>query len=749
MKSAIFLSGSVLALVLAAPVVAQEAEPVSEIIITGEKISRSVQDTRTSVAVTTAKRIGEENLQTFYDVVRRTANVTETTGDTGFTIRGINSDNLLAGTRAGSLATVYVDGAALPNNVISTGAGLDMWDIGQVEIFRGPQSTIQGHNALAGAVVIRSKDPTFVWDARVRASASDQEEQSYSAAIGGPLVEDKLAFRLSVDNRISDGIIYNRTRKEYIDAYDIVNLRGKLLARPSEDLEFLLTWSRSERDSGHRFTYVRTDVPDYFDNRFNDSDYENSTDARVDILTLEARYRISDRWTLTPVVSWNRNRTTLKADLDRGPSPSQFNFQQWDEDTFSQELRLRYEGDALSALFGLYHFEREKAVPARSQSNVVTPVALIAAQLAANPATQPYAQAIATAYAAALPVLPVDYVTDQNEQTENIALFTDVRYRFNPKWSVVAGLRYDHEEYDLNGSTQAIFTGTWPNPAAFPPAFAPVIPVLNAGVAALVAQASGTTPSGPRSFEAWLPKLGAIYDFNTDVSGSFTVQRGYRSGGTSFNQLRSTIVAYDPEYTTNYELALRSLWFGRALSLNANLFYIDWQDQQVNVSLGGGTYDTQVANAGKSHLYGFEVETSHRLNAQFDWYASAGYVKTEFDEFDLVAGATTTDLSGTEFAYAPRWTFSAGATWRHEGFFANLNANYRARVYQETGLGQTNARIKARTLANTKFGYEARHWTASLYVNNLFDERYTQYAFPQHAMLGQPRTVGLILEARY
>lgn len=71
------------------------AQPeLEEVVVTGEKIDRSLQDTLTSVAVATGIRIEQENLQTLQDVYNRTANVSETYGSAGFTIRGIANNGV-------------------------------------------------------------------------------------------------------------------------------------------------------------------------------------------------------------------------------------------------------------------------------------------------------------------------------------------------------------------------------------------------------------------------------------------------------------------------------------------------------------------------------------------------------------------------------------------------------------------------------------------------------------------------------
>ena len=83
---------------------------------------------------------------------------------------------------------------------------------------------------------------------------------------------------------------------------------------------------------------------------------------------------------------------------------------------------------------------------------------------------------------------------------------------------------------------------------------------LNQVVGAYVAQAGAAEPETARKFDAFLPKLGLKYDMSQDASLAFVVQRAYRSGGVGLNIARSDVVAYDPEYTWNYEASLRSAW---------------------------------------------------------------------------------------------------------------------------------------------------------------------------------------------
>lgn len=742
----------------AAEAAAEAAPPeitaVDEIIITGEKTNRSLQDTTASVAVVTAQRIEQENIQNFSDIVQRTANISETYGSAGFTIRGI-SNTSVSGGGSGGLASIYVDGAAIPDRSLTNGP-LDMWDVGQVEILRGPQSTLQGRNALAGAVVIRSTEPSFTFAGKARVLVSDGGDQSFAVAVGGPLIADQLAFRLSGETRHSDGFIYNTTRKTDEDFLDATTLRGKLLFTPTAlpDLTVRATWMHDERQGAYVYAYARTDVPNYFDNRIAAGDFPNDSDSTTDIITIEADYDLSERLNLSSISSWSRTENYSRYDNDNTPASIAYGVQDEEDKTFSQEFRLNYTGEALEGVLGFWYSKRDRDYTLTSRANVPTPTTTLIGLLTSPLfGSQDLATAtfVANTYVANLPLIPVDFYGVSPETITTTALFGDGRWHVTDKLSILAGFRYDREENDLAALQVTTFAGAYPDPTLFGP-IEPLIAGLNVAVATFVSQANSNVPASTRTFEAFLPKLGVKYDFTDDVSASFVVQRGYRSGGATINQARSQVVPYDPEYTWNYEASLRTQWLNRTLTVNANAYYVDWTDQQVSVNLGLNTFDYQTENAGASHLYGFELEVFHQPTEGFDWYAALGHTKTEFDDFQFSVGSLGIDLTGSEFAFAPHWTFSTGANWRWGGgFVANLNASYRGDTFSSTGVDQYDYEIKARTVVNGKIGYETERWGVFAYANNLLDEEYIQYNIQSqnNAMLGDPRVLGLILEAHW
>ena len=732
---------------------ATDGAPDGDIIVTGEKSNRTVQETTTSVAVTTPARIEQENILTIQDIYNRTANVSETYGSAGFTIRGINNMGVGGGGNADT-ATVYVDRAPIPREALF-GGPTDLWDVAQVEILRGPQSTIQGLNALAGAVVLTTRDAsTTDYSADGRVLGSEYDDRTLSAAVGGPLVRDQLGFRLSAERRADRGLIRNVTRGGYDDALRSLSLRGKLKWTPIAlpGLEVRASYNRVRRDGGYLYEYARIDRPDYFHDRVSTGDAPSRGKIDSDIALLDVGYTIAPRLRLSSVTSFNKTHSHAQIDTDGTATDLQVVDNTNDFRTWTQELRLNYDGERLSGVLGGWAYRRGGGLIAANRLNITTPTDTIAALLQGGGFPAAAARQIATLYTNALPVIPIAYAADSPQQVRTAALFGDGRYRVTDRLSLIGGFRYDHEENRYIAETVARFTGTLPNPATFGATGTPLfqaITAVNRGVLGLVSSASSARASNARSFDAFLPKAGVNVDWTHDLSTAVIVQRAYRSGGSSQNPAHALLVAYDPEYSWNYEGSLRSRWLGGRLTLNANGFYIDWRDQQTNALFGLNEYDYNTVSAGKSHLYGFEVEAQGRISRAVDAYASVGHVVTKFDDFTLPSGSSSViDLAGSQFPYAARWTLAGGVNARVGPIVGNINASYRGPVFSDVGVTQTQARLPGRTLVNARLGWERDGVTLFAFARNLLDEDYSQYRYAStgRAILVEPQTFGAGVE---
>lgn len=218
----------------------ENTEP-DTIMVTGEKVDRTIYDTSASVEVFDEERISAmPGASQVSDLLKRTANVVDTgIGNDLPTIRGIAGSGPASGANAFLNGTrprlnLSLDGRSLSYNELAYGPQ-SLWDMERVEVYRGPQSYIQGRNAIAGAIIMNSKDPTFDWESSVKGGWGNQNSRSMSAMLSGPIVEDQLAFRLSADRQRRDSFVKLISYDPVGNPREIetTNIRGKLLFNPA------------------------------------------------------------------------------------------------------------------------------------------------------------------------------------------------------------------------------------------------------------------------------------------------------------------------------------------------------------------------------------------------------------------------------------------------------------------------------------------------------------------------------------
>lgn len=235
----------------------KQASPGLETItVIGEKTERSLMDTASSVAVFDDKDFARRaGLDTASDILKNIPNlVGSEPSNLAPAVRGTDgtgpaqgADAFFAGTRP--RLNYQVDGRTLSYNE-SIFSDSTLWDVERVEVFRGPQSTLQGRNAIAGAVVIRTKSPTYHFEGGGRLIAGEHNTRQASAYLSGPIIQDQLAFRLAVDRRTSDSFIDFTPYPGVADPeeYKYLTVRGKLLFEPQAlpDFSALLTLNHSD-----------------------------------------------------------------------------------------------------------------------------------------------------------------------------------------------------------------------------------------------------------------------------------------------------------------------------------------------------------------------------------------------------------------------------------------------------------------------------------------------------------------------
>ncbi|MYN64753.1 MAG: TonB-dependent receptor plug domain-containing protein [Acidobacteria bacterium] len=279
-----------------------------DLTVIGQQQERSIQDTEASVVVATTEQLEATGIRNLYQLVELTPNVTSAYGEKGFAIRGIDQRGL-GGGGAGLLVSVKVDGATVQNNQATFFGPYNTWDMGQVEIFRGPQSTQQGRNSLAGAIVMEGADPVYEPLVRGRVSAGTLATSQTSATVNMPLVENKAAFRVSVDNRRSNGWVTNPTRDQNdYDFREAMNVRTKLRFDPTARFRGMVTFSYTDSRGGEDTVQLSTFPAERLN--LSDAPAEEGSIHQISTVDLTDRLRLRDA---------GRNSGCLTASISTAP----------------------------------------------------------------------------------------------------------------------------------------------------------------------------------------------------------------------------------------------------------------------------------------------------------------------------------------------------------------------------------------------------------------------------------------------
>lgn len=245
----------------ASPGAAQSAEEKDAIIlapltVTGELIDRPIEDSGVSAEIFDAQALEERaGLDSVRDVLEQTPNVSSLTGMIQApTIRGVDGTGaaiggnaFLAGTRA--RLNWQIDGRPASYNEVVFG-DLNIWDLEQVEVLRGPQSTLTGRNSIAGTVVIKTNDPSFDYEVDGQIAAGNLSQRRFSGTVNIPLADNLAAVRLAGDVQSSLSPVKYTPFDGVVDPGEkrAVNVRGKVLLKPKIwlDTEVLLSATHTE-----------------------------------------------------------------------------------------------------------------------------------------------------------------------------------------------------------------------------------------------------------------------------------------------------------------------------------------------------------------------------------------------------------------------------------------------------------------------------------------------------------------------
>jgi len=406
-------------------------------------------------------------------------------------------------------------------------------------------------------------------------------------------------------------------------------------------------------------------------------------------------------------------------------------------------LRLNFAAEKLQGNIGLYYYDQDsrETIDDTLLQDVRGDIFELLPGI--SPALAPFAPPIAALYDD-----PFQISRDgvRGSETENWALFGNIEYTVNDFITLFAGLRYDSEEVSNFSNEERQAISALPDPATL------TLPLDIAAtqINRIIERAINVESlDNNADYDAFLPKAGITLNWTQDLATSFTIQRGYRAGGAGTSGAGN--FEFDPEFTTNYDFALRSQWFDQRLTVNANVFYIDWTDQQVQIVEPTVQTDFITINAGESELTGFELEVTAYPSDTFEFYFNLGYVDTEFTDFPVDEGLSNQDLTGNEFPSAPELTSAAGLVYHATNHLKlQLDGNYQRASFDNA---DNTLKNDSRTVFNAKATYRINDTLElALLARNLFDKDYIildNISNTQTVKVGQPRTVALQLQGSW
>lgn len=340
------------------PEVVEEAtEAVTEeIIVRAELRDGSLMDVPSSVSIVRpdARRDAVAHLDEF---LGRIANVNFASGSSRaryLQVRGIGETGQFAEPLNASVG-MMLDGVDLSG----VGSAATTYDIEQIEVFRGPQGTLYGANALAGLVNLTSAAPTGEWSGRVDAEAANKGGRSLGAAVSGPIT-DQLGFRLSAHRHEDDGFMSN----DFLGRDD-TNQRRETTVRGK------LVWSSDQTDIEANAGFVdmdnRYDAFSLDNNRHTLSDQPGEDTQESVYGSLRIRHDFDDAVAVEAVVSRADSEIGYGYDEDwtfdgfhpDGYTSTDHYARDWQSQSFDLRMLSTETGTVVGWVFGLYGYSQD------------------------------------------------------------------------------------------------------------------------------------------------------------------------------------------------------------------------------------------------------------------------------------------------------------------------------------------------------------------------------------------------------
>jgi iron complex outermembrane receptor protein len=716
------------------------AAQIEEIIVTTQKREQSLQDVPISVSAFTGSFMEKAQISDAKAVALLTPGVSGDTDDSfldSMNVRGISTNDF--GVGAEPSIGVYQDGIYLGR---TGGALASFFDLQMVEVVKGPQGTLFGRNASAGAIAVTTAKPTDEQSGSVDLGIGEDGYSEFTGVMNMP-VNDNFSQRIAIYQQKKDGWVKNINDGKMAGAIENTAARYTL-AYESDMVSGTLMLEYEDRQ-GPPTLYQAFD-PDDTGISFYSSDAarnEVSSDVNSDDLidegevwgaTLNVEVDLGNDYSLTSITGIRGHNYYYKEDFD-GEDRFIFNYSQIQEQKyFSQEFRLNKDTDAVSWFVGasMYQEEIETRFNQTYDEDVMC-------------------QTLAVAYSVDYDGDP-DYVesevtdcssyyyynygdasyTDPGVGTRNDSVDIDAEYdgwgvygdatfHVSEKLDVSVGARYTEDNRDFGqkfgGEDRNYFFYSFPF-------------------------FSSDFIRGSDSWTNTSVRTAVSYQLSDEVSTYINYSTGYKAGG--FNtlfvmfpdsvdvdsldgedavELGGSPESFEKEEVTNIELGLKGQFWDGQMQLNASIYQYQFDGMQSGYYVGSRY---SVANVGDAEGNGVELDMRLLPSDNLDIYLGLSWADTELTKpaegFCEPADCLGAQIPGTvEFSAAMVATYTVpmkngdlAVTW--ETFHQD----------ESVGFGQFDLNplmADGFTTNNLRIGYDsAEDWSVTLWVNNITDE---------------------------
>lgn len=656
-----------------------------------------------------------------------------------FVIRGLTSDEVSPA--AQPRISVFYNNIPISR---ANGAAVELFDIQQVDVLKGPQGTLFGRGAQIGAINYISKKPTNSFNGFITAGFGNFKQRELNGAINIPVIKNKLLVRVAGIYDYQDGYIRN-TFGGNLNGKNTIAGRLSAVYLPSvkTKLEMVLNYQKDDNQGlgfmsmNYPNTVVSTDPFGYVTSLEQGKKLGNQRDLFDATLTVKHFYNennfissISSFRKIASYSRWDGDGTAAAAiDMSEDDGARQF----------YQELRYNYsiKNKLKGSIGGSYWFEKASQNYWFSTNEQDMFHLFFNTGALVTPNGQPYPMTNLPLDPQLGPLGGFPLVTDHQEENNNNAVnqaldgFADANYQLTNRLSVTAGVRIISDWISLTNSAQ--MTGGDPSTLGY----------LSGNYPNLFFKPGDEKEISTRNI-ALTYRGGLKYSFNENSNLYGNYSNGRRPKVLQFTSAGVEQIL-DAEIVNSYDLGFKTavmqrFWFDIGLYYYS---YLNFQTSAWVADPGTGEFNYIVKDGGKASAYGAEVNIRYAVLKGLQIFGNYGYIHARFASTD--ADGSKQNYAGNMFRLTPDHSFALGLNGRIEiaketFLFGIPSYSYQTKIFFEdantSGMEQTGY-----GLLNLRAGIEYKTLTLAFYGSNLLAEKYIVSAGNTGSLFGDPTQI--------